>query len=93
MIEPYALVLVALAGYRLARLVALDGITETPREWLVARSPGKMSDLWDCPFCVGVYTTAGSLAAWVFGGEVGGWLVTIAACIGAQAAITAAVER
>lgn len=82
MIDPYALLLCSLAVYRLARLVALDGITETPREWLVLHSPGKLADLWECPFCVSVWCMFAVLPAWVLGPDWMRWGITGAAVAG-----------
>jgi hypothetical protein len=50
----------ALATYRLTRLVIDDKITEGPREWIFAKfgdpSVSKISYLFSCPHCVSVYT-------------------------------------
>lgn len=52
-----------LAVYRGARLVALDSISEHPREWLMRRAgriSTKLSDLFACPYCLSVH-----LAGWL----------------------------
>jgi len=56
--DPVALVLYAVAVYRLARLVTADTITERPRQWIAERG-----DRWSlfitCPWCTSVWLAAG----------------------------------
>ena len=58
MILAYTL-LIGFASYRLWRLVAEDAITETPREWVLARSPEKVRELVECPWCLGSWLAFG----------------------------------
>lgn len=48
-------VLSAAAVYRLVVLVRDDTITERPREWVTAKSPAKVGDLIECPWCLGFW--------------------------------------
>lgn len=50
---------IGLASYRLWKLVAEDAITEGPREWLLARSPEKVRELVECPWCAGSWVAFG----------------------------------
>lgn len=60
----YALVLLALAAYRLWRLLALDTILDRPRHRLV-RAESKREEFLQCPFCFGAWITVGWWLAWV----------------------------
>ena len=63
MSDGFLLVLGVLAVYRGARLIALDVITKRPRDWLTRRADRvstKLSDLFDCPYCISAH-----LAGWL----------------------------
>lgn len=53
-------VLLALAAYRLTRLVAVDTITQPARDWIEYRVGGLSHwyTLVTCPFCVGFWVSA-----------------------------------
>lgn len=53
------ILVIGVASYRLWRLFSEDSITETPREWVLERSPEKMRELVECPWCAGSW--------WAFG--------------------------
>lgn len=46
-------VVIGLASYRLFRLFSIDAITESPREWVLTRSPEKVRELVECHWCIG----------------------------------------
>lgn len=48
-------VLIALASYRLTRLVNLDVITTRPRKWAQRQASGKLEYFVTCPWCVSIY--------------------------------------
>lgn len=59
----FVLFLLVLAAARVTHLLADDVIFETPRTWLETHSPGKLSYLWTCTWCVSMYT--GAFAAYL----------------------------
>lgn len=55
-------VVVALAAFRLTRLVAVDEVTHRPRQWLSGKST--TAGYWiTCPWCVGFWICAALLGA------------------------------
>jgi hypothetical protein len=68
--EPYELVLLALAAFRVWKLVADDRILDRPRDWLIARMGGDSpravywSDFLVCPWCAGFWITLAWWGAW-----------------------------
>lgn len=54
-------VLLALASYRLTRIVVEDTITEPTRQWLLARLPAFWGQGLTCAWCVG-WWISGALA-------------------------------
>jgi hypothetical protein len=71
-------VVIALAAYRLFRLFSVDAITEAPREWVLERSPEKVRELVECPWCAGSW--------WAFGVT---WLTDVV--VGLQAPVLVAL--
>lgn len=79
-------VIVGLAAYRAARLVAVDSILRRPRlalaVWINSgRSPQQgvhpMAELLTCPVCVGVWAAA-AVAGWAWSaGLVHGWQIVL----------------
>lgn len=65
----YALALLALAAYRLWRLLAEDTILDRPREWSIHRlgevGGEKFSLFITCPWCAGFWVSVGWWLAWV----------------------------
>lgn len=61
--EPWPFVLLALAAWRVWKLVGDDVILDTPRDWLVKRIGPKFDELITCPYCAGTYIV---LAWWAF---------------------------
>jgi len=92
---PYELVLLALASYRVWRLLAEDDILDSPRMWLL-RLPRKWKDgdsipveyreKWatflTCPFCLGFYVSLGFYLFWIWEPQ---WTL-VAATVGAISA-------
>ena len=71
--EPWIFALLALAAFRLWKLVGDDAILDVPREWLLDRFDTKRGGTkWEyfitCPWCAGAWA---SLAAYV------GWMATL----------------
>lgn len=62
-------ILIGLASYRLWKLAAEDAIAETPREWVLARSPERMRELVECPWCLGSWVAFG--VTWAVDAAVG----------------------
>lgn len=60
-----ALLLGALATYRLALLVTADRIFDRPRGWLSERFPRRVRPLLGCPWCASIWL-AGPVAAGAF---------------------------
>ncbi len=60
----YALVLLALAAYRVWRLLALDTITDSVRHRFV-RADSKQEEFLQCPYCFGLWVTLAWWLAWV----------------------------
>lgn len=83
MIGWFGLVVVALATYRAARIVALDTITDQPRDalyrwaYVVERGQERARAAWrtyvyalvSCPLCVGVWIAAGFYVLWCWSGS------------------------
>jgi hypothetical protein len=59
----FTFVVMALASYRLFRLIGLDVITERPRRWVTRRLlPGKSEAFVTCSWCAGAHVSAGVVA-------------------------------
>lgn len=76
--EPYALILLALASFRVWRLLAWDTILGPYREWLIGRSDGgsrplivgrryrqTLDEFAHCPWCLGFWVTVAWWVAWL----------------------------
>jgi hypothetical protein len=68
--EPYELVLLALAAFRVTRLIGWDDITEPWRHRLAGYDDapgaprGLAARLVECPWCLGWWVSLGWWAAW-----------------------------
>lgn len=62
-------VIIGAASYRLWRLVAEDAITEPAREWVLERSPEKVRELVECPWCLGSWVAFG--VTWLTDATIG----------------------
>lgn len=60
--SPWEAALIALAAYRLWRLIAEDEITDPLRDRLLGNEWA--SKLVECPWCLGAWVTAGWWGAW-----------------------------
>ncbi len=72
-------VVLALACFRVTRLIVLDTITDPLRDLTVYRLPdsgfaGYVKVLFDCPWCVGFWVSIGGVIAWAIDSEVTWWL-------------------
>lgn len=75
--EPFAFVLLALASWRVWRLIAEDALLDRPRAWLLRGTPppGGATPLpgyretvayWlTCPYCAGFWIAVGWWAGWL----------------------------
>lgn len=96
---PFAVVLIALATYRVARLIAVDTLTLEVRAWFYrfawkdqpagpaeARGAARtyLYELVTCPFCVGVWAAFALFGLWVHVRWFH-WLIAVLAIAGAQA--------
>lgn len=97
---------IGLAGYRLARLVAVDSLTEGARSYLfwaghddpddgepvvTSRPLAWLYRLVSCPFCVGVWIVAGLYLLWAHVSDARPFIAAIAAM--GVAAILAVYDR
>ncbi len=62
--SPWEFALIALAVFRLWKLVAEDNILDRPREYLLTRYK-RLEDLVECPWCLGFWITVGWWVAWL----------------------------
>jgi len=60
------LIVDALAVYRLARLIARDGLTKRVRRRMIDRYEGPLVELVSCPWCLSVYFAAGAVVLTYF---------------------------
>lgn len=61
----WAFVLLALAAFRLFRLIAEDSLLDRPRDALTGRLGEKAELFVVCPWCLGFWITAGWWLAWL----------------------------
>jgi len=61
MFEPIPLIIIALATYRIARLLTTDVIFEGLREWVWKRKPPhtKIGYLFTCIWCMSIWVASG----------------------------------
>lgn len=57
-------VLLALAAYRLWRLLALDAVIDRWRQPVLRRVPEKLHQGVECPYCFGAWVAVGWWLAW-----------------------------
>ena len=66
--EPWQFALLALAAFRVWKLIGDDAILDTPRDWALARlgdTWGKKAEyLITCPWCAGTYIVLAWWGAW-----------------------------
>lgn len=53
--HPVAIIILALAAYRIARLIVTDTIADRPRNWLFTHGPVWLSELLNCMHCTGFW--------------------------------------
>ena len=71
----YALILLALAAYRVFRLLAHDTVLDPVRHRLV-RAESKQEEFLQCPFCLGFWISIAWWFAWIFSAH---WTLVVAA--------------
>ena len=70
---------IVILGLFVQRTVAIwivERICEGPREWLIRRG-GWIKYLATCPICLGVWSSIVALSLWLFGGDIGHYVVLI----------------
>jgi hypothetical protein len=75
--DAITLLVAALATARITRLITTDRITEAPRNRILARLDpnGLAAYLIHCNWCVSVYAGAGTVAAVLWTGTIGFWVM------------------
>lgn len=71
--EPWEFVLLALAAFRVWKLIADDRILDRPRDWLINRISRKRGspkavywqDFLICPWCAGFWISLVTYSAWI----------------------------
>lgn len=61
LLNPIALVILALAVFRVTRLITTDTILETPRNWLFDRFPpdrSRFGYLFTCNWCMSIWVSS-----------------------------------
>lgn len=71
----FVFLVVALAAYRLTRLLVTDTILDRPRNWLFTHAPAKIGELLDCPHCLGVWVGAGCTLLVLLARYNGPWIL------------------
>lgn len=62
--EPLAVALVALAAFRVTRLLQLDTILDGPRQRFLDRHAGdRLGELTNCPWCLGFWVSVAIVLA------------------------------
>ena len=64
-------IIVALAAYRVTRLVVTDTLLNRPRDWVFTHAPLKVAELIDCPHCVGVWAAGATTAIYLLAPDIG----------------------
>lgn len=67
--QPWEAALLALAAYRVFRVIGFDSIADRPRDWALERLDGKWELFITCPFCAGFWITVGWWLAWLAAGD------------------------
>lgn len=62
-------IVIGAASYRLWKLAAEDSITRSVVEWMLDRSPAKVRELVECPWCLGSWIAFG--VTWLTDAVVG----------------------
>lgn len=75
-LEPFELLILALAAYRVTRLITEDSIFDTPRNrllaWLETHRLGKVAEALSCHWCTGVWASLAVYAVWLTATDTGG---------------------
>lgn len=75
----WAGLILALAVFRVYRLIAEDDIADRPREWLLAKLEEErleeLDKLITCPWCLGFWLSALTWVSWLL---IPGWTVGVA---------------
>ena len=95
--QPYELFLLAVASFRVWRLLAEDDILDGPRMWLLrlprewqpeSPIPEQYRDKWatflTCPWCLGFWVSLGLYLSWVWQSE---WTLIVATVFTISAAV------
>lgn len=83
------LIIVALAAYRLTRLLTDDAILDGPRNWIFTHAPPKIGELLNCVHCTGVWVGVVCVALVLLFPFVGPRVLLFAAIPGAVSLLAA----
>lgn len=84
--NPWDFLIIALAAWRLWKLIAEDVILERPVDAILSRIPGERRAYWakfiECPYCLGFWICGMGYAIWLeaigeWPGTVGGSLAAV----------------
>lgn len=64
--SPWHFALLALAAFRLWKLIADDAILDPPRDWAMQRLDARWELFIVCPWCAGFWLSGIVLAGWTF---------------------------
>jgi hypothetical protein len=83
--EPYELMLLSLAAFRLFWIIGEDTITEPVRAWLTKNGKREKTELFlGCPWCAGFWISLAAWGAWL---ALGDWAVWAAVPLAISAAV------
>jgi len=86
--QPWEFALLALAAFRIWKLVGDDAVLDKPRDWVLVRLEERASWLdyfITCPWCAGFWITLawwGAWLAWGYGTLVAATLFALSAAVG-----------
>lgn len=72
--DPAVLIVIALAVFRVSRLVVEDSITEPLRDWTLARVPDRIGELIECIWCVSFWIALAATVAYALSPSVMFWV-------------------
>lgn len=63
--SPWVFALLALASFRVWKLIADDSLLDRPRAQVLKRLDGKWELFLTCPWCAGFWISLGAYAGWI----------------------------
>lgn len=83
MLTPLDLLIVALASYRLTRLITTDYVARRPRNWVELHAPGWVGYLATCTWCAGWWVSLATWGAYYADVTAVSWVIVAFAVAGA----------